>query len=158
MENILNKKSILKSMVEEKLECFFYNIETELKSIIRKVESDFQEAIDRYNRVSIKLARLNKINPSLKLSLLEKIADSKIVKINEIKEKYTDDLIIKESFDSDNYRIEEAFCSDDFYYLINENILSDMDRDLEEAKCDVETYYRIDDLFNKIQSKQRQVA
>lgn len=158
MENFNNKKSIIKLWVDRRFEDFFSDIERNLDIVVSKVDSDFQDLLQNYDNISLKIYKLNKIQPSFKLSLLEKICDSKIQLIKKVQESYTEEFILEQSFENNEHSIEDAFYEDDVDTLINENVLSDMEVDLQNAKCDAEVLYRIDDLYDLILLNKKQVA
>lgn len=159
--NIKNQKSILKSILDSKLEQFFLDIEVELKETVTKANNQFDSLVADLNRLSIKLGRFNKTNyKTFKSSLLEKIIDSKIEAIKEIKKSYPEQTIIDYCFDNlYSYTLEDAFLESNPLSLMNDHVLSDIDVDLESAKCDCDTYDRISELYDIItEVKQREVA
>jgi hypothetical protein len=151
--NTQNQKSILKNLINYKLDSFFNTIEGEIKNTVAKSNDKFEDLINDLNKLSIRLGRFNKTEKrSFKSVLLEKVIDFKIEKIKEVQERYPESKVEEECFNNLYYKddLEDAFYENNPGCLINEYVLSDIDVDLVEANCNYETVYRIDDLFDKI--------
>ena len=151
--NLATKNDIQKyilSEVQNELHYFLRDVDYRVEEVIKEIYNEIDDSRRNYQTISLKI---NKSNPNKRfsLSLLEKICDHRITKLNELEELFSDEHIEELVVEKDFYEIYELFRGGDSPDVVKDYIAHDELREkMQDQKLDEESYETVSELFDKL--------
>lgn len=138
------------SEIENELHYFLRDVELRIDEVIKEVYNEIDDSRRNYQTISLKISRSNP-NKRFALTLLEKICDHRIEKLNELEELFSDEHIEELVVEKDLYEVYELFRGGDSPDVVKDyNAHEELRDKMREEKVDEESYEIVSELFDKL--------